>query len=52
MMRDVDGLNRRFDNPLIEQYIINALTLRAQDVLARPTAYTVANFHYGDPLKC
>jgi len=52
MMRDVDGLNRRFDNPLIEQHCTVALALRIRDELARPAAYDSATFHSSDPLKC
>jgi hypothetical protein len=51
MMRDVDGLNRRFDNPLIAQYCSVALALHDADIAARPAAYDPATFFVGNPFK-
>ena len=52
MMRDVEGLNRHFDRPLIEQHFTIALALRSQDETARPAAYDPAAFYSDDPIKC
>jgi hypothetical protein len=52
MMRDVDGLSRRFENPLVEQHFAIASDLRSKDEAARPAAYASLTFHSGDPLKC
>jgi hypothetical protein len=51
-MRDVDGLTRHYDNPLITQHLTVALQLYTADCAARPTAYNPAVFHSHDPFKC
>ena len=52
MMRDVDGLTRHYDNPLITQHLMVALQLYTADCAARPAAYDPAVFHSHDPFKC
>jgi hypothetical protein len=52
MMKDVDGLNRRFDHTLIQSYEHIAQTLAAKDRAARPIAYSAAAFATHNPLKC
>ena len=52
MMRDVDGLTRHYDNPLITQHLTVALQLYTANRAARPTANDPAVFHSHDPFKC
>ncbi len=52
MMRDVDGLTRHYDNPLVAQHLRVALQLYLADRDARPAAYAPAVFHSHNPLKC
>jgi hypothetical protein len=52
MMRDVDGLTRRFDHPLVTQHLTLAFQLYTADRAARPAAYDPTVFHTHNPLKC
>ena len=52
MMRDVDGLTRRFDHPLVSQHLTLAFQLYTADRAARPAAYDPAVFYSANPLKC
>jgi hypothetical protein len=51
-MRDVDGLNRRFDNTLLQAYKTLASQLSAEDRAAQPLAYCATTFLTHNPLKC
>ena len=52
MMRDVDGLTRLYENPLVSQHLHLAHQLYLADRAARPAAYDPAVFHSHNPLKC
>jgi hypothetical protein len=44
MMRDVDGLSRRFDDPLLTSYFTTADALALSDATERSAAYDPATF--------
>jgi hypothetical protein len=52
IMRDVDGLSRRFDDPLLASYFTTAGALALYDATERPAAYYPATFKLHNPLKC
>jgi len=52
MMKDVDGLTRLYENPLVATHLQVALQLYLADRAARPAAYDSAVFHSDNPLKC
>ena len=52
MMKDVDGLTRLYENPLVAQHHKVALQLYLADRAARPAAYDSDLFHSQNPLKC
>jgi hypothetical protein len=52
MMRDVDGLSRQFDDPLLASYFTTADALALSDATERPAAYDPATFTSHNPLKC
>lgn len=51
MMQDIDGLNHRFDDLLIEPYLAISQKLRDADQRSRPVAYTASAFVTSNPLK-
>jgi hypothetical protein len=52
MMRDVDGLSSRFDDPLLASYFTTTDALALSDATKRPVAYDPATFKSHNPLKC
>ena len=51
-MRNVDGLTRHYEHPLVKQHLKVAHQLHLEDCAARPIAYDPAAFHSHNPLKC
>ena len=52
MMKDIDGLTRLYENPLVATHLQVAFQLYLADHAARPAAYDTAIFHSHNPLKC
>jgi hypothetical protein len=52
LMRDVDGLTRRYDHPLTVTHLQHAIQLSTEDAAARPAAYDPVVFATHNPLKC
>jgi hypothetical protein len=52
LMRDVDGLTRRYEHPLIATHFQHAIQLSTEDAAARPAAYDPVVFATHNPLKC
>ena len=52
MMRDVNGLTRHYDNPLITQHLKVALQLYTANRAARLAVYDPPVFHSHNPFKC